>query len=78
LQLAGAVAYYGRLAVTAELFDLRQRQPVARRSFEAEASVAGDAAAAVAAALPLALTQVLNDPVPWLEESLGPVAGRAP
>lgn len=78
MQLAGAAAYCGRLAVTAEPFAIRQHLPVSRRRFETEASVVGDAAAAAAAALPVALTQVLNDPVPWSEEDLGPVAGRVP
>lgn len=66
----------GRLAVTAELFDRRQRQRVARRRFEAEAPAAVDAAAAAVAALSLALTQVLDALVPWLEGALGPAAGR--
>lgn len=67
----------GRLAVTAELYDRRQRQRVARRVFTAEAPLNGEASAAEAVdALSLAMTQVLDAMLPWLEDALAVASQR--
>ncbi|MCP5269886.1 MAG: membrane integrity-associated transporter subunit PqiC [Burkholderiaceae bacterium] len=67
----------GRLAVTAELYDRRARQRVARRSFGAEPPLSGEATAAAAVqALSQALTQVLDAMLPWLEDALAAAGQR--
>ncbi|RVT52605.1 ABC-type transport auxiliary lipoprotein family protein [Rubrivivax albus] len=67
----------GRLAVTAELYDRRARQRVARRSFSAEPPLSGEATAAAAVqALSQALTQVLDAMLPWLEDALAAAGQR--
>lgn len=57
----------GRLHVTAELVDRPTRTLVARRRFTAEAPVAQEDARGAVDALSRALTQVLDELVPWLE-----------
>ena len=66
-----------RLAVTAELYDRRARQRLARQSFSAEPAVNGAATAEAAVdALSRALTQVLDAMLPWLEAALATVGQR--
>ncbi|HET9025572.1 MAG TPA: ABC-type transport auxiliary lipoprotein family protein [Burkholderiaceae bacterium] len=59
----------GRLHLTAELVDRTTRTLVARRRFEAAAPVAQENARAAVAALSRALTNVLDELVPWLESA---------
>jgi ABC-type uncharacterized transport system auxiliary subunit len=66
----------GRVAMTLELFDRRQRTRVARRSFEAVVPVARAESAAAAAALSQGVAQVFDAAVPWLEGELERAAPR--
>lgn len=59
-----------RFALTADLFDRRSRTRIARQKFVAGVPVASADAPAAAAAMSLALTQVFDDLVPWLEAEL--------
>lgn len=59
-----------RFALTADLFDRRNRTRIARRKFVAAVPVASADAPAAAGAMSLALTQVFDDLVPWLEAEL--------
>ena len=59
----------GRLHLTAELVDRTTRTLIARRRFEAAAPVAHENALAAVAALSRALTNVLDELVPWLESA---------
>ena len=67
---AAALPGQGRVALTAELFDRRNRTRIARRQFVATAATASADAPAAAAALSQALTQVFDRLVPWLETEL--------
>lgn len=60
----------GRVAVTLELFDRRQRTRVGRRSFEAVVPAARADSAAAAAALSQGVAQLFDAAVPWLEDTL--------
>lgn len=60
----------GRIGLTLELFDRRQRTRVARRSFEAEVPAARADSAAAVAALSQGVAQVFDAAVPWLEGEL--------
>jgi ABC-type uncharacterized transport system auxiliary subunit len=60
----------GRVALTAELFDRRQRARIARRQFEVAVPVASADAAAAASALSHGLAQVFDRLVPWTEAEL--------
>lgn len=68
----------GRLALTVELFDRRNRVRIARRQFEVVVPAASANAAAAAAAMSAALTQVFDRLVPWLEAELQRVDVKAP
>jgi len=68
----------GRIALSAELFDRRNRTRIARRQFEAAVPAGSADALAAAAAMSQALTQVFDDLVPWLETQLQPAAAKAP
>jgi ABC-type uncharacterized transport system auxiliary subunit len=67
-----------RLAVTADLVDRGTRVRVAQRHFEASVPTAQADSAAAAQALSLALGQVFDELVPWLEAELqrAPSAAR--
>jgi ABC-type uncharacterized transport system auxiliary subunit len=67
-----------RVALTAELFDRRDRRSVARRSFEAAVPTTAAESAAAAAAMSLAVTQTFDALVPWLETELAAAATKAP
>lgn len=60
----------GRLVYTAELFDRRSRERVARRRFELAVPTARADAAAAAAALSAAVGQSFDALLPWLETEL--------
>ncbi len=68
----------GRVAITAELFDRRARQRVARRRFDAEVPAARADSAAAAAAMSAATAQAFDALLPWLEAALAAAAGGAP
>jgi len=68
----------GRVALTAELFDRRNRTRIARRTFEAAVPSASADAPAGGAALSQSLTQVLDLLVPWLEAELQRAGTAAP
>ena len=63
------VAARGRLQLTAELVDRTNRTLIARRHFAATAPVAQENARGAVEALSRALTNVLDELVPWLEAS---------
>ncbi len=63
-----------RLALTAELFDRRDRRRVARRSFAAAVPTASADSAAAAAAMSRAVAQTFDALVPWLEAELSAAA----
>ncbi|MBK6854350.1 MAG: membrane integrity-associated transporter subunit PqiC [Burkholderiales bacterium] len=67
-----------RLAVTAELFDRRNRTRVARRPFAAEVPAASADSAAAAAAMSLAVASVFDSLLPWLEDELQRAVARQP
>lgn len=60
----------GRLALTLELYDRRQRQRIARRSFEAAEPVARADSSAAADALSRAVGRAFDAALPWLEAEL--------
>jgi ABC-type uncharacterized transport system auxiliary subunit len=60
----------GRVALTVELFDRRNRSRIARRTFDAAAPTVSADAPAAAAAMSQSLTQVFDLLVPWLEAEL--------
>lgn len=69
----------GRLALTVELVDRRQRTRLARRSFEASVPASRVDSAAAAEALSRATGQVFDALLPWLEAELArpvPAAAR--
>jgi ABC-type uncharacterized transport system auxiliary subunit len=68
----------GRVALTAELFDRRDRTRIARRRFDAATPTASADAPAAAAALSQSLTQVFDQLVPWLESELQQAGAKAP
>ena len=68
----------GRVAITVELFDRRNRTRVARRQFEAVVPAASATAPAAAAAISAALTQSFDALVPWLDAELQRAAAAAP
>ena len=67
-----------RLALTAELFDRRNRMRIARSQFEASVPTASATAPAAAAAMSAALTRAFDGLVPWLEAELQQATARAP
>jgi ABC-type uncharacterized transport system auxiliary subunit len=70
----------GRIELTLELIDRRGRRLVERRRFAAAAPVPQEDSAGAVAALSQALTQLLNEIVPWVEKhaaELPPAAPRA-
>jgi ABC-type uncharacterized transport system auxiliary subunit len=60
----------GRVALTAELHDRRNRQRIARRRFEATAPAAREDSSAGAEAMSVATGRVFDELVPWLEGEL--------
>jgi ABC-type uncharacterized transport system auxiliary subunit len=68
----------GRVALTVELFDRRERTRVARQHFEASVPAAQADAPAGATAMSAALTQAFDRLVPWLEAELQRAAAAAP
>jgi ABC-type uncharacterized transport system auxiliary subunit len=75
--LHDTVAASGRLELTAELVDRRTRTLVARRRFAASAPVAQENARGAVEALSRALTNVLDELVPWLEASAAKLPAAA-
>ncbi len=67
-----------RLAITAELFDRRNRARTARRQFEVAVPTASADAPSAAAAMSQALVQVFDRLVPWLEAELRQVEVAGP
>ncbi len=67
----------GRVALTAELYDRRARQRVARRSFAAEAQAGSADSAAAVAAMAQATGLAFDALLPWLEQALAGAAGQA-
>jgi ABC-type uncharacterized transport system auxiliary subunit len=61
----------GRVALTAELHDRRNRQRVARRSFEAAAPAAREDSSAGVEAMSVATGKLFDELLPWLEGELG-------
>jgi len=68
----------GRVALTVELFDRRNRTRIARRQFEAAVPAASATAPAAAAAISSALSQTFNALVPWLDGELQRAVAAAP
>jgi ABC-type uncharacterized transport system auxiliary subunit len=68
----------GRIALTAELHDRRNRQRVARRSFEAAAPAAREDSSAGAEAMSAATARMLDELVPWLEAELERAVAASP
>jgi cholesterol transport system auxiliary component len=68
----------GRVALTAELFDRRNRTRIAARRFEVAVPSASADAPGGAAALSQSLTQVFDRLVPWLESELQQARATAP
>ncbi len=66
-----------RVAITAELFDRRNRTRLARRQFDAAVPTASATAPAAAAAMSSALTQTIDGLVPWFEAELQQAATAA-
>ena len=66
-----------RVALTAELFDRRNRTRLARRQFSVSVPTASADAPAATAAISQALSQVFDDLVPWLEAALPPAVAKA-
>ena len=60
----------GRVALTAELHDRRNRQRLARRSFEAAAPAAREDSSSGVEAMSAATARILDALVPWLEAEL--------
>jgi ABC-type uncharacterized transport system auxiliary subunit len=68
----------GRVAITAELFDRRNRARIARRQFAVAVPSASADAPAAAVAMSAALAQVFDQLLPWLEVELQQAAAKAP
>ena len=68
----------GRVAITAELFDRRNRMRISRRQFAVAVPSASADAPAAAVAMSAALTQVFDQLLPWLEVELQQAAAKAP
>jgi ABC-type uncharacterized transport system auxiliary subunit len=68
----------GRVAITAELFDRRNRARIARRQFEVAVPAASADAPAAATAMSSAVTQAFDQLLPWLEVELQQAAAKAP
>jgi len=68
----------GRVALTVELFDRRNRTRIARRQFEAAVPAASATAPAAAAAISSALSQTFDALVPWLDGELQRAVAAAP
>jgi ABC-type uncharacterized transport system auxiliary subunit len=68
----------GRVALTAELHDRRQRQRIAQRSFEAAAPAAREDSSAGAEAMSVATAGVLDALVPWVEAELERAVAASP
>jgi len=68
----------GRVAITAELFDRRNRTRIARRQFAVAVPSASADAPAAAVAMSAALAQVFDQLLPWLEVELQQAAAKAP
>lgn len=60
----------GRVALSAELHDRRNRRRIARRSFEAAAPAAREDSSSGAEAMSVATARVFDELVPWLEAEL--------
>jgi ABC-type uncharacterized transport system auxiliary subunit len=60
----------GRVALTAELHDRRNRRRIARRRFEAAAPAAREDSSSGAEAMSVATGRVFDELVPWLEAEL--------
>lgn len=67
----------GRLQLTAELVDRNGRTLVARRRFEAAAPTSQENARGAVEALSRALTTVLDEIMPWLEQAAGQLPATA-
>ena len=68
----------GRIAITVELFDRRDRSRIVRQRFEAAVPSAGTDAPAGAKALSASLAQAFDALMPWLEGALQQAAAKAP
>jgi ABC-type uncharacterized transport system auxiliary subunit len=66
------------VAITAELFDRRNRTRIARRQFAVAVPSASADAPAAAVAMSAALAQVFDQLLPWLEVELQQAAAKAP
>jgi cholesterol transport system auxiliary component len=64
-----------RIELTAELIDRIERTLIARRRFDASAPVAQESARGAVEALSNAMTQALDELVPWLESAAARVPG---
>lgn len=60
----------GRMAMTVELIDRRERRRIARQQFATDVTTTSDDAAGAAAALSLALAQTFDAMLPWIEAAL--------
>lgn len=67
-----------RVALTAELFDRRDRTRLARRQFAVAVPAASADAAAATSAMSTALAQAFDALVPWLETELQAGAAKSP
>lgn len=67
----------GRVTLTAELFDRRDRSRVTRQRFDVSVPAASADAPAATAAISQALTQTFDAMVPWLEAALPPAVAKA-
>jgi len=74
----GAAPGQARVALSAELFDRRDRRRVARRNFEAAVPTLSADSSAAAAAMSLAVTQTFDALVPWLESELTAAVTKTP
>ncbi len=66
----------GRVTLTAELFDRRDRSRVARQRFDAIVPAASADAPAATAAISQAMGQAFDALVPWLEAALPPAVAK--
>lgn len=67
-----------RVKLTVELFDRRSRSRIAHRQFEASVATPTADSAAAAVAMSLAVAQVFDALVPWLEAELMAATRKAP
>lgn len=67
----------GRVTLSAELFDRRDRSRVARQRFDASVPAASADAPAATAAISQAMGQTFDALVPWLEAALPPAVAKA-